>query len=760
MKPRSAPLLTALVLGLAASFARSTPIFSPGDPIQGGQVIGTEFVFGTSGFNLDDNNWPPGESPDHAIDGVGQKYLNFGKTGTGILVTPAAGPSVASALKLWTANDATPRDPRSYEVWGSNAAVAGDRAALADFTLLASGPLALPSERTPGGSSPLIAASSRTVYFNNTQPYSSYLIVFPEVKDAGFANSMQIAEVQLLRERLVTTTANSGPGSLRRALADAAVSGPSGIRFDPSLFNGEPDDTISLGSVLNISGLNVSIDASDIPGGVTLDGGGSVQALVIQAGANATLRSLHVRNANALSAGGGVLVNSSTALIEGCTFTSCHSGNGGGAIAASGSTLLLLNSTLDSNSAVFAGGLVTTANTEAEIVHCSITRNSGEVCCGGMALRGPVTMTNTIVAENTAPAGTAWDINKESDSITVANSLVGRNTSMEALIPAGTPNAQQSYAGTAASPLSPKLAELNHNGGTTPTRLPLPGSSAIDHGAPLATPVADQIGRPRTLGIAPDIGAVEISWGLELTASVPAVLEDVTSPGSPIVAVPASAATSAGEDVDRLIDNLPGTKFYTDIVANATVGISPLLGISALNGVTFTSGNDAINRDPRTFLLLGTNGSPDGGYQLIATGEIPDFPGRMTKQSFYLAAEAPAFRHYRVVFPSTRFGEDFLFTEGTQLAELELLGRPTDPSLRLVGFTCTETGSATFPKLIQLTAVTQPGRTYALEYSGRLDGTWNRWWTGLSPQGYVTLFEFYEPPVGRRFHRIVEEEPP
>ncbi|MGC6465019.1 MAG: hypothetical protein ACON5N_05485, partial [Akkermansiaceae bacterium] len=37
---------------------------------------------------------------------------------------------------------------------------------------------------------------SQVVTFANTEAYSTYLLLFPTVKDAGLANSMQLSEVQ------------------------------------------------------------------------------------------------------------------------------------------------------------------------------------------------------------------------------------------------------------------------------------------------------------------------------------------------------------------------------------------------------------------------------------------------------------------------------------------------------------------------------------------------------------------------------------
>ena len=40
----------------------------------------------------------------------------------------------------------------------------------------------------------------QTVSFDNSDAYSSYMLIFPDVKDAPAANSMQISEVQFQGE--------------------------------------------------------------------------------------------------------------------------------------------------------------------------------------------------------------------------------------------------------------------------------------------------------------------------------------------------------------------------------------------------------------------------------------------------------------------------------------------------------------------------------------------------------------------------------
>ena len=163
-------------------------------------TLAASFEFGMAGC-CDSlvNQWPEAEGPEHVIDGVGQKYLNFGEIDTGFAISPAAGSSVAASMKLWAANDAVERDPNSYQLWGSNESLPAGATSvpLSAFSPISIGDLMLPDSRNAGGDTALDDANSMTVTFDNDAAYTSYLVVFPGVKDAAAANSMQIAEVQL-----------------------------------------------------------------------------------------------------------------------------------------------------------------------------------------------------------------------------------------------------------------------------------------------------------------------------------------------------------------------------------------------------------------------------------------------------------------------------------------------------------------------------------------------------------------------------------
>jgi len=161
------------------------------------------------GSTSDPVRWPGNEDPSQAINWAGQKYLNFeGEVRpSGFYVRPE-GPNaddIATSITFWAANDAIPRDPASFQLFGSNSSELlapldyfhEDTISQDLWTLIAGSDLMLPDSRNPGGAADLDDMNSQTVEFENTVEYDNYLVMFPTVKNPGGANSMQIAEVQL-----------------------------------------------------------------------------------------------------------------------------------------------------------------------------------------------------------------------------------------------------------------------------------------------------------------------------------------------------------------------------------------------------------------------------------------------------------------------------------------------------------------------------------------------------------------------------------
>lgn len=177
------------VVALAATSALAqSDVTAPGDAIT--LVNGANDGDGSSGP-------PPGnEGVERAIDDITQKYLNFLDLGSGFTVTPGVGPTFVTGLRFYTANDAVERDPASYLLEGSNDGVA--------FTTISAGDLALPEGRNPGGLPPNaipidpLTQFHQELSFANAVSYTNYRVTFPTLKDAAAANSMQIAEVELL----------------------------------------------------------------------------------------------------------------------------------------------------------------------------------------------------------------------------------------------------------------------------------------------------------------------------------------------------------------------------------------------------------------------------------------------------------------------------------------------------------------------------------------------------------------------------------
>jgi len=191
-------------------------LLAPGDPIIA--VDQTPTPPGWSG-----SSFPGGETPAHGIDqhigvintttmamGPDTKYLNFGEERSGIIITNSGGPVQVLRMGLTTANDVVDRDPASYELYGTNDPITSEQNSNSNgsevWTLLSSGPLSLPAARRD---------ASTIVPINAPAAFSSYRLIFPMVKNATGANSMQIADIQFY--------AVPEPGSLAMALSALVV---------------------------------------------------------------------------------------------------------------------------------------------------------------------------------------------------------------------------------------------------------------------------------------------------------------------------------------------------------------------------------------------------------------------------------------------------------------------------------------------------------------------------------------------------------
>ncbi len=139
-----------------------------------------------------DGDWPGNESPPLAIDdNVATKYLNFrGKTqSTGFRVTPSKRGMVVVGLTFTTANDAPERDPVAFELSGSNSGIDGP------YGVIASGEI---TDFKQAVAWPRYTMNATPIRFANGTPYDHYQVLITAIRSPSSANSMQVAEVELL----------------------------------------------------------------------------------------------------------------------------------------------------------------------------------------------------------------------------------------------------------------------------------------------------------------------------------------------------------------------------------------------------------------------------------------------------------------------------------------------------------------------------------------------------------------------------------
>ena len=364
---------------------------------------------------------------------------------------------------------------------------------------------------------------------------------------------------------VVTNTNDSGPGSLRDALAianDGDTIDATGISGTISLTSGELQITHAVtingpgpGSLLIVGGgarvfdnlaSEVTISGFFIAGGSAPgDNGGGI---LNEGGNFATLRLINcIIAGNSADFGGGIFNLNGTLKVHKCTLNSNLATFSGGAIANSAfdgaAKLIVTNSTLSFNTANAndGAGIVNGAGGSAFSVASVIVSNStlsGNSANGnGGAIANVadlpnfarVTITNSTFSDNSAGFNAKGDsiYNAGAAEFEIGSTILnlnqadfghnifnaGRATSL------GYNLSNDDGAGILTGPgdqinTDPELFHLQDNGGPTFTQKPLPGSPAIDAGDPSFTspPFFDQRGPAfqRVSGSRIDIGSLEV----------------------------------------------------------------------------------------------------------------------------------------------------------------------------------------------------------------------------------------------------------
>ena len=341
------------------------------------------------------------------------------------------------------------------------------------------------------------------------------------LQDSGSTSAVQTFTISVVPLAIrVTNRDNSGVGSLRQALADSeSFVGPNTIVF--STFLGGP--ILLTSEIVIADSAGVTIDASDLPDGVTIDGGpGTNRLFRVTSGANVTMQRLKMINGNGVGGGGtgpdgGAIFNLGTLTLRECTVSNCSAGSGG-AIWNDGQALLTIErSTFSGNSASADGGAITHLSLNLlTLSHCTVANNTAGFAAGGISapfsrplLLNHCTITGNSLVNPGGPGIGGVRADGTVVAVTVRNCIITGNTD-----PVGT-NIQDIRPdfisqGTNIIGTNAQLAPLGSYGGPTQTRMLLPTSPARD-AATNSTATTDQRGYP--LFGAADIGAYERQLG-------------------------------------------------------------------------------------------------------------------------------------------------------------------------------------------------------------------------------------------------------
>jgi CSLREA domain-containing protein len=394
---------------------------------------------------------------------------------------------------------------------GSNINGVGGAIDVVDSTLNVSNATFTNNTAAGGGGGAILGSENSIIILSNLSVFGN--------SSAGGGATVSGYSVEI-RDSVVRQNTGSGVGSegtvdVERCLVSgntvAGVAGRHLIIIDSTItdnaFGGVSDGDAN--STMTIERCLISGNNRFRPGG----GVKSVGTTVI--------RDSQITNNSAVSNGGGIaslgtlyLINS---VVSGNRSTATGFEDGGGGIFQATDSLYVINSTISGNTAEgnpgFGGGiydLVDGANPNGRVylVNSTIADNTSAGTGGGIRIdaSGLGDFSNTIVAGNNSMGTSQEDVS----GIITSNgiNLIGNASGSSGWIAADLLN------------ISPLLAPLGNNGGSTFTHALLPGSPAIDAGntALAVDPLTmlplkeDERGLGRIVGGRVDIGSYEASY--------------------------------------------------------------------------------------------------------------------------------------------------------------------------------------------------------------------------------------------------------
>ncbi len=405
----------------------------------------------------------------------------------------------------------------------------------------------------------------------------------------------------------VINTNDSGPGSLRQAIADAGTGDV--ITFDPSLAGA----TITLATDIFVTfdGVNekrFTIDGSGLSPQVTISGG-DVAHLEFSSYTEVTLSDLTITHGY----GAGIQSNGKLTIIN----STLKENNSHGAIV-NGGALTLKNSTITQNQSPNGdgGGILFEGNQSSQIINSTITQNSALSDGGGISIQGNafVEIYNSTFAGNSSSVGAEIEMHGTSGLSLTNTIFVCTPENMDCYQYSNNIGLTNSILGVGTL-YDYGLAALADNGGPTQTMALLPGSPLINAGNDASCETVDQRGVARPKGSHCDIGAYEYE---DLTP--PTVLSIVCADPNPTSASTLSFTVTFSESVINV-----GTEDFslaTSGVSGAAIANVSGSGASYTVTVNTGSGNGTVHLDlvdddsikDLANLPLGGAGTGNGNY--------------------------------------------------------------------------------------------------------------------------------------------------
>ena len=378
---------------------------------------------------------------------------------------------------------------------------------------------------------------------------------------AGTSNGITVSIPGLV----VTSTADSGPGTLRAALATAAADSSANITFDPTLFATPQTITLTSGTLTipsntRITGATTGSGAT-LQNLVTVSGGGSsnkFSVFTVNSGVTgAAIHNLIITNGYVNTQGGGIYTSGSL-TVTGSTFSNNYAagvpdgGNGGGAIYVNSGVLAVSDSTFNGNTSA-PGGAMNVHDGTVTIKQSTFSGNSAVAGTAGGAIfidNGTLTIASSTFSGNSAAGGGAVF---NYATLTATNTIMAGNTGGDCGAGGTNRCPANGVNGNVIGVTTVAFTPLGNYGGPTQTLIPLPGSSAICAGLQANIPsgvTTDQRGLPNTNTSYPaysagapcvDAGAVQTNYALNFTQQ-----PSDTEAGVSMLPAPAVALTESG----------------------------------------------------------------------------------------------------------------------------------------------------------------------------------------------------------------------